>query len=94
MAVLASLEHGSPIENTGDTGGRDRKAHALMRVIESMTIYERYVHGYHSQENQRLSDQAGTLIELRHSVTGTRQGSRYSRSALRSVGGDIAGQQA
>ncbi len=33
-------------------------------------MFEQYVHGYHSQENQRLNDQAGTLIELLHSDTG------------------------
>lgn len=71
VAVLASLEDGSPTESTGDTGDRrDREAQVLMKVIESMTMYEQYVHGYHSQENQRLNDQAGTLIELLHSDTG------------------------
>ncbi len=32
--------------------------------------FEQYVHGYLSQENQRLNDQAGTLVELLHSDTG------------------------
>jgi SAM-dependent methyltransferase len=41
-----------------------------MKVIESMTMFEPYVHGYHSQENQRLHDQAGTLVELLHGDTG------------------------
>ncbi len=70
-AVLASLEDGSPTQNTDDIGDRsDREAHVLMRVIESMTMFEQYVHGYHGQENQRLNDQAGTLVELLHSDTG------------------------
>jgi tRNA G46 methylase TrmB len=30
---------------------------------------EAYVHGYHSRENQRLQDQAGTLVDLLHSDT-------------------------
>lgn len=30
---------------------------------------EKYVHGYHSRENERLQDQAGTLVELLHSDT-------------------------
>ena len=29
----------------------------------------RYVHGYHRQENKRLEDQAGTLVDLLHSDT-------------------------
>src|SRR6185369_441356 len=28
-----------------------------------------YVHGYHERENQRLQDQAGTLVELLHADT-------------------------
>ena len=30
---------------------------------------ETYVHGYHRRENERLEDQAGTLVELLHSDT-------------------------
>ena len=30
---------------------------------------ETYVHGYHQRENERLEDQAGTLVELLHSDT-------------------------
>ena len=30
---------------------------------------EAYVHGYHSRENERLQDQAGTLVDLLHSDT-------------------------
>jgi SAM-dependent methyltransferase len=29
----------------------------------------RYVHGYHARENERLQDQAGTLVDLLHSDT-------------------------
>jgi len=32
-------------------------------------VNETYVHGYHSRENARLRDQAGTLVELLHSDT-------------------------
>lgn len=67
-AVLGSLEDPTPADTTKDTS--DRQAHALMRVIESMTMFEQYVHGYHSLENQRLTDQAGSLIDLLHSDTG------------------------
>lgn len=66
--VLGSIEQSSPTENTHDTS--DRQAHVLMKVIESMTMFEQYVHGYHSLENQRLDDQAGTLADLLHSDTG------------------------
>jgi SAM-dependent methyltransferase len=40
--------------------------HLLMKVIETMTMFEQYVHGYHDQENGRLRDQAGTLADLVH----------------------------
>ena len=33
---------------------------------ESETVSESYVHGYKSRENERLQDQAGTLIDLLH----------------------------
>ena len=34
-----------------------------------------YVHGYHSRENERLQDQAGTLVDLLHSDTSYPRGS-------------------
>ena len=37
---------------------------------------EAYVHGYHSRENERLQDQAGTLVELLHGDTAYPNGSR------------------
>jgi SAM-dependent methyltransferase len=37
---------------------------------------ETYVHGYHSRENERLHDQAGTLVHLLHSDTAYPGGSR------------------
>lgn len=67
-AVLGSLEDAVPEDNANDTA--DRQAHALMRVIESMTMFEQYVYGYHSLENRRLTDQAGSLIDLLHNDTG------------------------
>jgi SAM-dependent methyltransferase len=36
---------------------------------------ETYVHGYHQRENERLQDQAGTLVDLLHSDTGYPGGS-------------------
>ena len=36
---------------------------------------EAYVHGYHSRENERLEDQAGTLVNLLHSDTSYPSGS-------------------
>src|SRR5438552_3259112 len=35
----------------------------------------RYVHGYHSRESERLRDQAGTLVDLLHSDTSYPAGS-------------------
>jgi SAM-dependent methyltransferase len=35
-----------------------------------------YVHGYHSRENERLRDQAGTLVDLLHADTAYPAGSR------------------
>ena len=37
---------------------------------------ETYVHGYHPRENERLQDQAGTLVELLHADTAYPAGSR------------------
>jgi len=36
---------------------------------------ETYVHGYHPRENERLQDQAGTLVDLLHSDTAYPSGS-------------------
>ena len=36
---------------------------------------ETYVHGYHTRENERLHDQAGTLVDLLHSDTAYPRGS-------------------
>jgi ubiquinone/menaquinone biosynthesis C-methylase UbiE len=41
--------------------------------MEYMT--EAYVHGYHARENERLQDQAGTLVDLLHSDTAYPDGS-------------------
>ena len=38
-------------------------------------MFEQYVHGYRSEENRRLHDQAGTLVELLHGDTGYLPGS-------------------
>jgi SAM-dependent methyltransferase len=35
----------------------------------ALAVSEPYVHGYHPRENERLQDQAGTLVELLHSDT-------------------------
>ena len=40
-----------------------------MKVIQTMTMFEQYVHGYHPEENLRLTDQANTLVELLHGDT-------------------------
>lgn len=46
-----------------------------MRHSESGALNERYVHGYRSRENERLQDQAGTLVDLLHSDTSYPSGS-------------------
>jgi len=38
-------------------------------------VSEAYVHGYHPRENERLQDQAGTLVDLLHSDTSYPSGS-------------------
>jgi len=63
--VLTSLEDTSLTD-----GGEDQEAQVLMKVIETMTMFEQYVHGYQTEENRRLHDQAGTLVELLHGDTG------------------------
>src|ERR1700685_1008960 len=50
-------------------------AELLMKVIQSMTMFDRYVHGYRTAENTRLHDQAGTLSELLHADPGFPAGS-------------------
>jgi trans-aconitate methyltransferase len=39
------------------------------------TVSEAYVHGYHPRENERLQDQAGTLVDLLHHDTSYPSGS-------------------
>lgn len=58
--VLAGLEANS------DPGQVRADPELLMRVIETMTMFDQYVHGYQILENRRLHDQAGTLVELVH----------------------------
>jgi DNA-binding transcriptional MerR regulator len=48
----------------------------LMRVIETMTMVDGYVHGYRLREGERLRDQAATLAELLHADSGYPPGSR------------------
>jgi len=38
-------------------------------------VSETYVHGYHARENERLQDQAGTLVDLLHADTSYPSGS-------------------
>jgi DNA-binding transcriptional MerR regulator/SAM-dependent methyltransferase len=50
-------------------------AELLMKVIATMTMFDGYVHGYRTEENTRLYDQADTLSELLHADTGFPAGS-------------------
>jgi SAM-dependent methyltransferase len=43
--------------------------------LERRTVSEAYVHGYDPRENERLQDQAGTLVDLLHSDTSYMPGS-------------------
>ena len=38
-------------------------------MLEQVLMSETYVHGYHPRENERLEDQAGTLVDLLHRDT-------------------------
>jgi ubiquinone/menaquinone biosynthesis C-methylase UbiE/DNA-binding transcriptional MerR regulator len=71
-AALGAL-HDADDDNPGRPPVDD--AELLMKVIETMTMFDRYVHGYHTAENARLHDQAGTLSELLHADTGFPAGS-------------------
>ncbi|MDT0263116.1 methyltransferase domain-containing protein [Jatrophihabitans lederbergiae] len=70
-SALAGLEGTDPA-NHGESG---TDAQLLMKVIETMMMFEQYVHGYRPEENLRLHDQAGTLVELLHGDTGYPPGS-------------------
>jgi ubiquinone/menaquinone biosynthesis C-methylase UbiE len=52
-----------------------RDSDLLMKVIETMTMFDQYVHGYRAHETTRLRDQADTLNELLHADTGFPPGS-------------------
>ena len=68
-AALASHDDTRPDDNPV------HPAETLMKVIESMTMFEQYVHGYHVEESSRLHDQADTLQELLHAGTAFPAGS-------------------
>ena len=61
-AALASRDDAHPDDPVHPTK-------LLMKVIETMTMFDQYVHGYHTEENSRLHDQADTLQELLHAGT-------------------------
>jgi len=46
-------------------------------------VSETYVHGYRARENERLQDQAGTLVDLLHSDTSYPSGSVVLRRVWR-----------
>lgn len=72
-AAIDALDEVERDVTDGGESGAD--AELLMKVIQTMTMYQGYVHGYRTQENDRLHDQAGTLIELLHGDTGYPPGS-------------------
>ncbi len=64
-AALHELDDRHP-DPDGRPGPHPDAEQALMKVIETMTMFEQYVHGYHETENARLRDQADTLVDLVH----------------------------
>src|SRR5215204_4950460 len=44
-------------------------------MLDSRIMGDTYVHGYYPRENERLQDQAGTLVDLLHSDTAYPRGS-------------------
>ena len=73
-AALGALDHADARHDQLDQAPAD-DAELLMKVIETMTMFDQYVHGYRAAENTRLHDQADTLAELLHSDTGFPAGS-------------------
>ena len=73
-AALGALDHADADRDQLDRAPAD-DAELLMKVIETMTMFDRYVHGYRAAENTRLHDQADTLAELLHADTGFPAGS-------------------
>lgn len=68
----------SNLDDRDATGHREQETNPqlLMKVIETMTMFEQYVHGYQSEESLRLHDQADTLVELLHGDTEYPPGSK------------------
>ncbi len=58
------------------SGAPGEDPHALMKVIETMTMFEQYVHGYRDEEGLRLHDQARILTDLLHDGLSYPEGSR------------------
>src|SRR5450759_2439870 len=55
---------------------RPRSPEAPLTSSPRNAMSETYVHGYHQRENERLQDQAGTLVDLLHSDTAYPGGSK------------------
>lgn len=62
--VAGLLEQQDP--DPGDPSSTEADPALLMRVIETMTMFDQYIHGYQPDENLRLHDQAGALVNLLH----------------------------
>jgi SAM-dependent methyltransferase len=54
---------------------RETAPSLLLDYVAAGTMSDTYVHGYHPRENERLQDQAGTLVDLLHSDTAYPPGS-------------------
>ena len=51
----------------------------LMKVIETMAMFDQYVHGYNTKEHIRLRNQADTLVSLLHDGLPSRLVTQYWR---------------
>ena len=51
-------------------------ADVVREAVETMTMFEQYVHGYRDEESRRLRDQASTLADLLHNGLTIPAGSR------------------
>ncbi len=76
-AEITRLYRAMALRQAGLRLGQDpvHPTELLMKVIETMTMFDQYVHGYRTEESSRLHDQAGTLQELLHAGTAFPAGS-------------------
>ena len=67
--VEEDLERRRQLRDRLEAALESSESDQLMKVIETMTMFEQYVHGYRAEESTRLTDQADALVELLHGDT-------------------------